>query len=411
MKKYLSRAFAVLLAACLICIGASNATAVKAFAATKPDTKIPEITVLTQEIKETANYVAGKTNFSSIYSVSAFYGTSRNLILCLRSGIDCNEQALAYLAAVKEQLNSDGTLKITSNGNANDTSAMLAYLLEILALQDQDATNFYGVNILSAFDAFLGTADDTTFTQTSLNPYHLGNLYAAVYAYKDELTHSAKAIELIKTALLDKTTANGYDYYGITHDNNGIVYAPFDSLYKTDSTVKSAIDLAITNSANDASMYDPSTGISISWGTPNGDTTAMALAFYAQFENKTLAASSYNALMSFKATSTPGAFAYTGNTANPGASIDALSGLITYERALTNKTNPFDVSDVLSAGKTQPNLPGNTNEADNELPASQIPETPQTSDSANFYLLMIMAVSSLGTIILITYKNTKHILN
>ena len=325
---------------------------------------IPAIADLKAQALATANYILGQTDFSDLTDTSKFYNASRNLILCIRCGADCTTAINTYLTAVKQRINADGTLNvlIADYGYPNDIYSSYAYLLIVLALTNNEATDFNGTNLVltfnnilrdSADNAFLNGYDTVNFTNTGINPYHIGTINSACVAYKDSMPDYAGISAKLKNALTTLTSeGKGIDYYGLSADNNAVVYPHFINMYNTDATVKSLIDnvLSYTETTffdkNDGTTHtiynDYMTGTVIDEPSPNS--TALSLAFYAQFGKTELAAKSYNALMTYKSTVTPGAFTYYGSD-NLYAAQDALIGLTTYMNALENKNNPFNVSE------------------------------------------------------------------
>lgn len=394
MRKHLSRVCAFSVIVCLLCMNT-----VSAFAAADPT--VPAAASVRSEAQATAAYVLSQDDFSDLSDTSKFHHASSDLILAIRSGLDCDTQTETYLNAVKQLLNSDGTLNVPVSDYAypNDTYVCYAYLLMVLALTHQDAGAFNEFNVISAFNTLLADtrvddfkfgSDPDTFENTGLNPYYLGIINSAVEAYSGALADYNSISFKIKTALSALSDENGLNYYGYSADNNGTVYPHFSRLYQRDPAVKALIDTAVFHtkgtyfSEEDGTTHtiytDYVTGETVD--EPSIDSTALALALYAQFGQAETAAKSYNALLTFKSASTPGAY----DGYDPVyASQDALTGLVTYLRSLDGQTHPYDVSDALN----NTNDP-NANDSDvispdtgNEADAADEKISPATADSAD----------------------------
>lgn len=428
MKQLKRKVFAFLVAACLICM---NIVPVLADTTT-PDATVPAVADVRQEAQLTASYLMANADYSNIADTSSFYNASRNLLLSIRSGYDCSKQTEAYLSSVKALLNSDGTLNISlaAYGCPNDTLSSYAYLLMVLAITGNDATDFNGCNIVAAFDNLLANITDSdltytydwaTYTTTGMNPYHIGAFYSTVNSYKDSLTNADKAIAAVKKTLTTLCAGgNGIDYSGTSADNNGISLVPFATAY-SDNDVMSAIDSAITYVKT---LADPdgstqgqywSDDYSKNWYASNPDATALALALFAQYNVKDYAATNYNALIkNYKSSTTPGCYTYQGYDSIYSAQ-DSMIGLVTYQYALEGKANPFDVSADVKAIADAKNAPveepstepatEDTTEAGNTDTDNTV-TTPQTGD-VNVYMYMILAAACAAAFAGVTVYNKK----
>lgn len=418
MRKYFNKCgISLMLAACLTVMSAvipATANANVCYAAEPPtnvatetqtgsgetttstaNANVPAIADLKAETLATANYILSQTDFSDLADTSKFYNASRNLILCIRSGADCETATNTYLAAVKQLINTDGTLNvaIADYGYPNDIYSSYAYILIVLALTNNDATDFNGTNLVLTFnnilrdatdDSLLNGYDSVNFTNTGINPYHVGTITSACAAYKDSMPDYESISAKFKNALTTLTSeGKGIDYYGLSADNNAIVYPHFIDMYNYDDVVKALIDSVLNyteetffdeNDGTTHTIYnDYMTGAVIDEPSPNS--TALSLALYAQFGKNELAAKSYNALMTYKSATTCGAFTYYGSD-NIYVAQDALIGLTTYMNSLENKNNPFNVSEEVKFI--------NENKA------------PNTGDNAPILALMVLMLVSVG---------------
>lgn len=410
MKQLKKKVFAFLVAACLICMNI-----VPVFADTTPDAAAPAAADVRKEAQLTAAYLMDNADYSNITDTSSFYNASRNLLLSIRSGYDCSKQTEAYLNSVKALIKEDGTLNVSlaPYGCPSDTLSSYAYLLMILAVTGNDASDFNGCNIVAAFDSILAnitdsdltyTYDWSTYASTGMNPYHIGTFYSVVNSYKDSLTNADKAIAAVKKTLTTLTAGGkGIDYSGNSADNNGISLVPFAPAY-SDADVKKAVDSAI---AYVKTLADPdgstqgeywAADYSSSWYASNPDATALALALFAQYNINDYAATNYNALIkNYKSATTSGCYTYQGYDSIYAAQ-DSMIGLVTYQYALEGKTNPFDVSAEVKAIADAKNAP--VEEPSTEAPAEDSTEagnaddtitTPQTGDNMYMYLLIASA--------------------
>lgn len=152
MKQLKRKIFAFLVAACLICMNI-----VPAFADTTTDATAPAAADVRQEAQLTASYLMNNADYSNIADTSSFYNASRNLLLSIRSGYDCSKQTEAYLSSVKTLVNKDGTLNISLAPYAcpNDVLSSYAYLLMVLAVTGNDATDLMAVILLLHLTIYL----------------------------------------------------------------------------------------------------------------------------------------------------------------------------------------------------------------------------------------------------------------
>ena len=403
MKQLKRKVFALLVAACLICMNI-----VPAFADTTTDATAPAAADVRQEAQLTASYLMNSIDFSTYADTGVFYGVSRDLFLAIRSGYDCSNQLATYLEFVKNNISEDGTLNINNGYNAkNYYISSYTYLIMILSASGIDAADFNGINVVSVFDKIINTFSVDDLSNNSMNIYHIGSLYSVVNAYKDSISNSDKVLANIKSALLAACTAdgNGIDNWGNSTDSNGFVFPFFASLYDTDADVKKAVDSAAGYSKQTV-LTDGTSGYSVQYPTPgNTNSSGMNLAFFAQYNNSDVNnAVLYNALVTnFKSPSGNGAYLNTySNTEDfKSATPDALQGIITYLYSLEGKANPFDITADVKAIADAKNTPAE--EPSTKAPAEDSTEagnaddtitTPQTGDNMYMYLLIASACAA-----------------
>lgn len=438
MRKHFKKRFtAALLALCLVFTMASSV-----YAADTPQVNIPATATapaaeqVKNESQLTAEYVLNNTNFSDISDTSKFYNTSRNLILIMRSGINCDEQAKQYMSAVKSLLNSDGTLNLKAAGYENDIWSSYSCLLITLALAGEDASDFNGANIIKVFNDILKSQTSDSFSNSKLNPYFLGIINSAVTSYSNYFNDYETISSVIKTALINNTVDDkGIDNWGFSVDNNALVYPHFIKMYDSDKDIKAMIDKVLAYT--EKTYFDTSNGTSHTvyndWITgalvdePNPDATALAIALYSQFGKSELAAKSYYALLdNYKSQNTPGAYTYYGAD-SLFSTVDALHGLVSYNRILNGLANPFDVTSeaekILDNSESSDNqgskddTPEN-NSSDNNTNENDQSETtadntasaaPKTGDNDNPYKYVFLIILSASAILLIQYLYTDRV--
>ena len=438
MRKHFKKRFtAALLALCLVFTMASSVYAADTTQVNIPATATaPAAEQVKTESQLTAEYVLNNTNFSDISDTSKFYNTSRNLILIMRSGINCDEQAKQYMSAVKSLLNSDGTLNLKAAGYENDIWSSYSCLLITLALAGEDASDFNGANIIKVFNDILKSQTADSFSNSKLNPYFLGIINSAVTSYSNYFNDYETISSVIKTALINNTVNDkGIDNWGFSVDNNALVYPHFIKMYDSDKDIKAMIDKVLAYT--EKTYFDTSNGTSHivynDWITgalvdePNPDATALAIALYSQFGKSELAAKSYYALLdNYKSQNTPGAYTYYGAD-SLFSTVDALHGLVSYNRILNGLANPFDVTSeaekILDNSESSDNQgskddtlennssDNNTNENDqSETTADNTASAaPKTGDNNNPYKYVFLIILSASAILLIQYLYTDRV--
>ena len=149
---------------------------------------------------------------------------------------------------------------------------------------------------------------------------------------------------------VDGESGCGIDYYGVSVDNNANVLSAWylqdllDSETELPATLKklgldtSKLEYEGVSEKIDAALdwtmdQRDESGAIVSWGSANPDSTALALRWTAEMGDLESAEGYYEALVQFKSETTEGVYTYAG-TDNIYATVDALWGLVSYDRAL-----------------------------------------------------------------------------
>lgn len=400
-----------------------------------PNATAPTLDTVQMESQKSAAYLMQQANYSEISNVSTFKDQSRNLILSIRSGYDCSDNIKAYLEAVTNIMNADGTLNMAKNEYASDSKdyySSYAYLLLVLALAGEDATNFNNHNIVSLFNDILYNTPENDFiyndtNSNALNLYHLGIVNIAVESYSNEMKDYTAISEKIKKALKAISTEKGIHYWGYSLDNNTHVYSYFYNMYTSDSEIKTLIDTILTYTTN--TYYDSVNGTfnypdynDSTKFNPNENSTALAAALYSTYNNSELAAVAFNTLTSlYQSPTTSGAYTFFGED-SIFTTYDALYGLVAYQMFLSGKANPFDVSDITKTVKPpaieEPENPTQDpttvlNPSETPSPEQTAPNldaeystSPATGDQSLLVLFMVLGLFSL--ILFVKTKNIYH---
>lgn len=352
MQTRMKRIAVFMVALCLMVASLSPATV----EAATVNSTVPAVEDVTKEAQETASYLMGIADYSTIKDTSTFYNASRNLFLAIRSGLDCQKKIDEYILAVKPLLDSDGKLNVpmANYGYENDIIACQAYLINTLTLADMNVYSFDNKNLVAALSTMLSgkTVDDFS---GKLNTYHIGTIYTTVDTYSSAIANSQE----IKTNLIDvlasKSSENGFDCWGWGGfaDDYGVVLPGFLAAYTANETCKTIIDNSLAYAKNSFEYAD--NGAIASYGYISVNSTALGLAFFTTYNVPEKSATLYNALMSLELTDKPGQF--------PGYSVvsasqDALAGLVTYQYSLSGITNIFDTRKTI----TEPDNNGNVTE-------------------------------------------------
>lgn len=297
------------------------------------------------EASLTAEYLLNALNTGDI----SLYNY-KEIILIMRSGIDYGDLADRYCNLLESNI-TDGKLII--NGSENIT--MYAAYLIILALHGDNALDINGNNMAAAFNHLLASYTSGEELNTAVdNPYYYEFIVPAVFAYENYMEDSDAIKALLRDAIMVNykrtETDCGIDYWGLSCDNNATVI-PALNYFSDNKEIAAAVADAVTFNESlimedGGSRFDNGEYSTAS----NANSTGAALYLYSVLNNgnnKT----SYNALMNFKSTLTPGAYTYYGED-NMFATVDALKGLIAYKMLLGNEGFPFDVtrevSDILT---------------------------------------------------------------
>ncbi len=320
---------------------------------------------LDDELKTTAEYVSdvvikGQADKVEAGTASFGYNDYLRAVYCLKAGYLNEDVAEALDAALAAGVADYDESSFMGTGNGTHSYGLA---IAILYLQERqaDVTDYQDVNMLEKLNS-------TFLNETNINPYSY-QMVAAVtrlteYDWDD-------AVDKIKTDVLagykNGESGVGYDYWGISADNNGQVLTALTGFY-TDEDIREKIDAAIewTKSTADAS------GAIVSWGSANPDSTALALKFAAAFGSSD-AATYYSALGQFKSENTAGVYTYSGRD-NLFATVDALTGLLAYSNAQAGK-DVFAIKNVVAA-EPDPEPTPNPNEPD----ANVTPETTPAAD-------------------------------
>ncbi len=377
-----------------------------------------EMGELDDELKATAEYVSdvvirGQADKVEAGTATFGYNDYLRAVYCLKAGYLNEDVAEALDTALASSVADYDEDKFMGTGKGTHSYGLA---IAILYLQERqaDVTDYQDVNLLEKLN--------TTFlNETGINPYSY-QMVAAVtrlteYDWDD-------AVDKIKTDVLagyeNSNSGVGYNYWGISADNNGQVLTALAGLY-TDNDIKEKIDAALvwTKSTADAS------GAIVSWGSANPDSTALALKFAAAFESSD-AENYYNALGQFKSENTKGVYTYSGKD-NLFATVDALSGLVAYSNSQAGKDifaiknmkeeEPEPTPNPTETPEPTPNpteTPESTPEADNnqegnagqESNTDNMDKTPETGDDGIVYFV-IAAVSVVG-MYMFASKQTKE---
>lgn len=360
-----------------------------------------EMGELDDELKATAEYVSDvviKGQADKVEAGTATFGYNDYLraVYCLKAGYLSEDVAEALDTALAASVADYDESSFMGTGKGTHSYGLA---IAILYLQERqaDVTDYQDVNMLEKLN--------TTFlNETNINPYSY-QMVAAVTRLTDYDWDDA--VDKIKTDVLagykNDDSGVGYNYWGVSADNNGQVLTALVGLY-SDEDIKNKIDAAIdwTKSTADES------GAIISWGSANPDSTALALKFAATFGSSD-AATYYSALGQFKSASTTGVYTYSGKD-NLFATVDALTGLLAYSNAQAGK-DIFAVKNVLAeepdpeptpnpdtSVTPEPTLGADDNQPENagqESNTDNIDNVPETGDNS-LVIFVIAAVSVMG---------------
>lgn len=382
MKKSLKPFAAICLSIGLIVTNLPSVSVITAEA----NSSAPTIEEVTAEAQKTASYMMSIADYTVMQDSSSFYNATKNLYFSIRSGLDCQSHVDAYKTALDMLLNADGTLNIPVNkyGYPSDLIGCQAYMIATLSAAGLEPSNFNGKDAIAGLSALLKNKTDLDFKSTNMNPYYLGILNTIVTIYEHQIQDSREILRSLKLALDSIFDTRGVYYYGHTADNNGTVLPGFTSYYNTDTNFRDRIEHAVTysmqrspkstydtvfdNTTGDTSILDDQGSLKVS-----SDSTALSTAFYGAFDKPDMAAKSYYALLTFASTKIPGGYTHSGQDSIY-SSASALTGLVSYQYALSGIANVYDITQTLdSTDNSEPEEP---------TTSSEIPETPTEEDSA-----------------------------
>lgn len=299
-----------------------------------------------KEASSTAEYVKG------LWGTEPANVTSyRELILMLRTGIDCKTQYNNYLNALSECITSDGKLIYADSENA----ALYAAAIEVLTLGGDHPQSFRGADLVKSFNDYLASYSSGDELNTAIsNPYYYSYIIPAVESFADEMKDSEKILALLKDALFSNYGADdsgcGINYWGYSTDTNGKVLSGATYYYKNSANsaakIYPALNWTLSLQMEDGGFkYDNS-----EWSTTtNADSTGCGLSLLSSYDMKEQALKAYYALLSFKSTATPGCYITYDGSDSPYAAVDALEGLVSYYLYLNGQNpSPFNVTDEKS---------------------------------------------------------------
>ena len=241
--------------------------------------------------------------------------------LCLKSGVEADEVYATIDEALADAISnySEGGI-LGSSPEYGTTAYALAATILYLEERGVDVTDYEGQDLTALLkEAY--AADGT-----AINPYAYQLVLAVINneADTDWGTLKDTVKEAIVAGYVDGDTGTGYDYWGVSADNNGMVIAALVEFLDEDEIsdiLQSSFDWVY--SLNDES------GAVVSWGAANPDSTALALKFAAQFGAADTAEAYYQALAQFKSANTEGLYIYGGEDSSF-STLDAIWGLLAY---------------------------------------------------------------------------------
>lgn len=277
----------------------------------------------------------------------------KKVILLMQSGVECREIVGKYLEKMKGYV-SVSDEKLLFDGA--EQPVMYAALITVLNLDGQSAVNFNGINLIKALDKCLYSYKTAEDMDAAIgNPYYYQILVPAVSAYAGYMEHGEAIRELLLEALLlnydsekeEGKPEAGIYYWGYSADNNGTVI-PALAYYAEKPGIQEKIDAAVEFNK---SLVEDDGGTRYDNGdystASNGDSTGLSLYLYAELGMAEDAAAAYQGLMQFKSGSTDGAYIYQqGGKDSSLATLDALAGLVAYQRHLEGKSGIFHMNAV-----------------------------------------------------------------
>lgn len=225
---------------------------------------------------EKTNASAMKFLMANVKSLTVDNAT--DYLTYLDSGYDMSAYKNAFLDSVKANLDNNAGKLLNAYGA--DDLGLYGAIIQILDRYDMDARDFYGYDIISAFEGVKPN-------QIS-NPY----LYRTAIMSADEKFARAMCDEFIKNYYV---MGKGMNYWGFSCDNTAMLLtaiAPYADDYK--NVVEDAKDVIASYTTDDGCFYSADyTGV-------NPDSTAVALMAYASLGENDKALSLYQNLKSFE---------------------------------------------------------------------------------------------------------------
>lgn len=277
------------------------------------------------EARKTANYL--KTYYEKNGIKPSDF---KELILLIQSGLDCSNLVNQYMKQIKLETVYD-----------------YAGAILVLTLAGYDVTNYNNVNLIQDFETRLSTYTEKEISDDSIvNPYYLETITYAIYSYKSQYTNAQKLIGLVNAAAAsyyedDGEETAGFDYWGVSADNNGSILPALLPFCTYDYKINSII----TNTVFWTSDQIESDGTILSWGVPSASSTGLALALFSAVGDDENALKVYRGLMTLKS-SNEGAYLYE-NSDSVFSTKDAFRGLMAYLFFLEGKGSCFDVSQII----------------------------------------------------------------
>lgn len=318
-----------------LCVAVSSLTPVQAKQGSKETAK-----EVLKEASAAAGYIKGLWG-----KEQAEVTSYRELILMLRTGIECNAQYNNYKTALSECITKEG--KLIFQGEENIT--LYAAAIEALTLGGDNPKSFNGVNLVKSFNNCLASFSDAAQLNTKIgNPYYYSYIIPAAESFSEEMADYKKIIPVLEDAMFlnysSDETGCGINYYGYSSDTNGKVLSAASSFYKTNpdiaSKISDALEWTLGLQDEDGGFKYDNNEYSVS---PNASSTSYALEFLSTYNKADKASEAYNALLTFKSETTPGCYTYSGAD-SPYAAADALEGLVSYYLYLSGKNpSPFNV--------------------------------------------------------------------
>lgn len=334
-----------------LCVAVSSVTPVQV----KADNSVTAKEVL-KEAASAAAYIKELWGNEQV-SVTSY----RELILMLRSGIDCTTQYNNYKAALSECITDDGRLIFSDKENFADEENITLYAaaIEVLTLGGDNPQSFNGANLVKSFNNCLASYTDAEELNAKIqNPYYYSYIIPAVESFSKEMPDSEKILSLLEKSLFLNYSSNesgcGIDYYGYSSDTNGKLLSSAACFYKTNSDsaamIDSALQWTLTLQTDDGGFKYDNNEYSVS---SNASSTGYALELLSTYNKADKTADTYKALLTFKSETTPGCYTYAGEDSSY-STADALEGLISYYLYLDGKNpSPFNVESYKNVPATK----------------------------------------------------------